>query len=171
MNNTTSESQKIVITRTFDSPLTDVWSTWTDQERVKSWWGPKGYTAPSVDIDFRTGGRYLLCMRSPEGKDFWSTGVYREIVPQRKIVSSDSFSDEKGNVVGPEYYDMPAGLAKEALITVEFEEQQGRTNLTLHHFGIPEGEWAEMCTTGWNESFDKLEASLKSGRILQEKAS
>jgi uncharacterized protein YndB with AHSA1/START domain len=43
------------------------------------WWGPRVYTSPSCRIDLRVGGRYLVCMRSPQGEDYWSTGAYREI--------------------------------------------------------------------------------------------
>ena len=72
--------QNLLITRTFDSPRELVWKAWTDPERVKRWWGPKGFTAPFCKIDLRVGGVCLNCMRSPDGKDYWSTGVYREIV-------------------------------------------------------------------------------------------
>src|SRR5207249_10001297 len=68
-----------------------------DPERAKRWWGPEGFTAPFIKIDLRVGGKYLFCMRSPDGKDYWSTGVYREIVPLQRIVSTDSFADEKGD--------------------------------------------------------------------------
>ena len=45
-------------------------------------------------------------MRSQEGQDFWGTGVYREIIPLEKIVCTDSFSDEKVNVVHASRYGM-----------------------------------------------------------------
>ena len=63
------------------------------------WWGPKDFTSPACAIDLCVGGKYLACMRSPEGRDYWSTGVYRAIVPKEKIVYTDNFADAKGNVV------------------------------------------------------------------------
>jgi uncharacterized protein YndB with AHSA1/START domain len=57
---------------------------------VKRWWGPKGFTAPVCKIDLRVGSKFLYCMRSPDGKDYWNTGVYREIVEPERIVSTDS---------------------------------------------------------------------------------
>ncbi len=66
------------------------------------WWGPKGFTSPACRIDLRVGGKYLFCTRSPDGRDFWSTGVYREILEPERIVCTDSFADEEGNVVSAE---------------------------------------------------------------------
>ncbi len=156
-----TKEQELVITRIFDAPRELVWKAWTDPERVKRWWGPKGFTAPVCKIDLRVGGKYLYCMRSPEGKDYWSTGVYREIVPLERIVSTDSFADEKGNVVPVSYYGMSGEWPLELLVTVTFEEHEGKTKLTLRHVGIPAGENSKLAQQGWNESFDKLAESLK----------
>ena len=148
--------QKIVITRIFDAPRELVWKAWTEPERVKRWWGPKDFTAPVIKIDFRVGGVYLYCMRSPEGKDYWSTGVYREIVRLERIVSTDSFADENGNVVPATYYGMSEDWPLQLLVTVRFDEHEGKTKLTLRHAGLPAGESRDLTESGWNESFDKL---------------
>ena len=66
------------------------------------WWGPKGFTAPVCKMDFRVGGKFLCCMRSPDGQECWNAGEYHEIVPHEKIVSSMYFSDSEGNKVEPE---------------------------------------------------------------------
>jgi uncharacterized protein YndB with AHSA1/START domain len=156
-----TKENTIVITRTFDAPRELVWKAWTEPERMKRWWGPKDFTAPFCKIDLRVGGRYLYCMRSPDGKDYWSSGVYREIVPPERIVCTDSFSDEKGNIVPASYYGMPGDWPKELLVTVTFKEQKGRTTMTLRHAGFPSAGVADLATAGWNESFDKLAESLK----------
>ncbi len=91
--------QALVITRVFDAPRELVWKEWTERERFMLWWGPKGFTTPFCKIDLRVGGVYFNCMRSPEGKDYWSGGIYREIVPLERIVCTDSFADEEGNAV------------------------------------------------------------------------
>jgi uncharacterized protein YndB with AHSA1/START domain len=158
---TKTVERELVITREFNAPREEVWKAWTDPELVKRWWGPKGFTAPVSTIDLRVGGTYLNCMRSPEGKDFWSTGVYREIVPLEKVVCSDSFADEKGNVVPASYYGMSGDFPLELQITVTFEDVGRRTGLTLRHAGIPADEMREMTKAGWNESFDKLAEILK----------
>jgi uncharacterized protein YndB with AHSA1/START domain len=78
-------------------------------------------------------------MRSPEGQDFWSQGVYREIVEPERIVCTDTFADEEGNTVSPEHYGMSPEWPEEALITVTFAEQAGKTRLTLEHSPLPPG--------------------------------
>ena len=153
---------ELTITCVFDAPVETVWKYWTEPEYFKKWWGPKVFTCPVSKIDFRVGGKYLNCMRGApaEGapvQDFWSTGTYKEIIPMKKIVATDSFADEKGNIVPSTYYGME-GFPLEMLVTVEFEEQDGKTEMTLTHTGIEnidEKTRAGM-DQGWNESFDKL---------------
>jgi uncharacterized protein YndB with AHSA1/START domain len=99
-------------------------------------------------------------MRSPDGQDYFSTGVFREIVPMSRLVYTDSFADASGNVVPASHYGMPGELPLEMLVTVTFEAVGGKTRMTLRHAGLPAGEHGEMASAGWNESFDKLAASL-----------
>jgi uncharacterized protein YndB with AHSA1/START domain len=155
-----TNERNLVITRIFDAPRELVWKAWTEPEHLMQWWGPKNFTAPVCKMDFRVGGKYLFCMRSAEGQDFWSTGVYREIVPLEKIVCTDSFADENGNIVSASHYGISGDWPKELLVTVTFEEQDGKTKMTLRHAGIPEGEMGDMAEQGWKESFDKLAEGL-----------
>jgi uncharacterized protein YndB with AHSA1/START domain len=150
----------LVITRVFDAPRELVWKAWTEPERMKRWWGPQHFTAPVCKVDLRVGGTYLYCMRSPEGQDYWSTGVYREIVQPERIVCTDSFADEHGNQVPASHYGMGGDWPPALLVTVTFEEQAGKTKLTLRHAGIPAGEMSDLTKSGWNESFDKLAEAL-----------
>jgi uncharacterized protein YndB with AHSA1/START domain len=137
-----------------------VFKAWTDPDMVAAWWGPEHFTAPVCKIDLRIGGKYLFCMRGPDGKDYWGGGVYKEIVPPERLVYTDSFTDAEGNIVDGEYYGMP-GLPLEMLVTLTFEDVGGKTKMTLRHAGIPAGEDSEMASLGWSTSFDKLAASLK----------
>ena len=163
--------EELTITRIFDAPRERVWKAWTDPEFLKKWWGPKNFTAPVIKIDFRVGGKYLSCMRGPDGKDYWSTGVYREIVPLEKLICTDSFADEKGNRVPASHYGMTGHWPLELLVTVTFEELGGKTKMILRHEGIPSGVMRELTETGWSESFDKLaESIVASGtRIIAER--
>lgn len=156
------EKNTLVITRVFDAPVELVWKAWTNPQHLMRWWGPKNFTSPACKIDFRVGGRYHNCMRSPDGKDFWNTGIYREIVPMERIVYTDCFADEKGNVVPASYYELPGDTwPMEMTVTVMFEVKDGKTKMTLKHFGLPMGKMKEMTGVGWNESFDKLAESLR----------
>ncbi|OPY44781.1 MAG: hypothetical protein A4E47_01311 [Methanosaeta sp. PtaU1.Bin028] len=161
MFNGNQDKGDLVITRIFDAPRELVWRAWTEPERSMLWWGPKGFTTPVFRIDLREGGEYLNCMRSPDGKDFWSKGVYREVVVPKRLVMTDSFADEKGNTVHASHYGMSKAFPLEMQIIVKFDELNGGTKLTLRHIGIPSGTDSEGARQGWNESFDKLEEYLQ----------
>src|ERR1035438_1767761 len=109
--NTVNEAERMVVTRVFDAPRALVWKAWTNPKYVMQWWGPKGFTAPFCEIDFRVGGKFLCCMRAPDGQEFWNGGEYHEIILHEKIVSSMYFSDPMGNKVEPAQY----GIEHEAI--------------------------------------------------------
>lgn len=153
----------LVIEREFDAPRERVWLAWTTPELIRRWWGPKGYTIPVVRVSLRVGGSYLVDMRSPEGKDYWSTGFYKEIVPPERLVASDSFADETGRVVPAAFYGLGDEMPLEMLMTVTFEDRGGKTMMTLRHAGLPPGEQMEGARQGWGESFDKLAEFLSAG--------
>ena len=151
---------EILIHRVFDLPVSKVWRALTESEQFKKWWGPNGFTCPSSKMEARVGGKYLNCMRGPDGKEYWSTGVIKEFIPEKKLVITDSFSDEKGNIKSASEQGFPGDWPKELLISFELEEADGATKLRLQHEGIPE-EMHDECVKGWNESFDKLEKNIK----------
>ncbi|TMI71157.1 MAG: SRPBCC domain-containing protein [Bacillati bacterium ANGP1] len=153
---TAQVQQAIVITRVFDAPRELVWKAWTEPEHFARWYGPKGFTTPVCRIDLRVGGKYLNCMRSPQGQDFWSTGVFREVVAPERLVMTGSRADKDGNV--------DADWPMETQISVAFEEDDGRTKVTLKHVGMPAGKGREMAEAGWNESLDKLADVLAESR-------
>ena len=155
-------AEEVRITRIFDAPRELVWKAWTQPERIMRWWGPKTFTTPVAKIDLRTGGEYLNCMRAPDGKDYWSRGVFREIKRPERLVMTDSFADERGNPVPPSYYGMGDDSPLELLVTVTFEEQDGKTRLTLRHSGIESFSETDVenMEQGWSESFDKLAEAL-----------
>jgi uncharacterized protein YndB with AHSA1/START domain len=166
------QEEDLTITRIFDAPREAIWAIWTEPELVRLWWGPEGFTAPVARIDLRVGGRYLYCMRSPDCEDFWTTGVYKVIIPFERFVATDSFSDEMGRVVSAAHYGMGGHWPDELLVTATFEdEQDGKTKFTLVLAGIPYGEPKEQARAGWEESFEKIdrvldEAVFRIGRTL-----
>jgi uncharacterized protein YndB with AHSA1/START domain len=156
--------QEIIVKRVFDAPRRRVWQAWTEPEQMMRWWGPKGFTTQSCRMNVQVGGDYLFCMRSPDVQEVCGTGIYREVVEMEKIVMTDSFADEKGNVVPPSYYGMDMVWPEEVLVTVTFEELENCTTLiTLRYSGLPAGEISEQNEIGWIEAFDKLAAFLVEG--------
>ena len=163
-NTAVSDPKELIVIRAFSAPKNLVWKAWTDPKQVVKWWGPKDYTSPACVIDLRVGGKYQFCMRSPQGKYFWSTGVYREIVEKERIVYTDSFADEKGNIVPATHYDLSPDIPLEMTVTVTFDEHDNTTSMILKHADLPSGTMSELTGQGWNESFDKLAESLKQNR-------
>lgn len=164
-------AKEIQFSRVFDAPRELVWKAWTDPEMIKKWWGPKTFTAPSIQIDLREGGKYLYCMRGKQGPDapesnFWSAGVFHEIIPNEKIVLTDYFSDEHGNKVDPTTFNMGEDFPSESKITILFEDVDGKTKLTItYDKPATDKQYEAMMKTGmemgWNQTLDKLADSLK----------
>jgi len=151
----------LVITRIFPVPALLVFETWTKPEHLVRWWGPKGITMPFCRIDLRRGGVYHYCLLSPDGTEFWSKGVYHELVVPKRIVCTDFCSDREGNFVDPTCYGMTTGWPAEMLVTVTFTEVEGKTSLTLRHGPMPEGDDRSAAQQGWNECLDCLAEHLE----------
>ena len=158
--NTVNETERMVITRIFDAPRELVWKAWTDPKYVMQWWGPKGFTAPVCKMDFRVGGKFLWCMKGPDGEVVgWNGGEYFEIVEHEKIVYSMYFADAEGNKVDPAQYGIELEAMDDAHDVVIFEDfGDGQTKLT--HIGNESMESAKDSgqLEGWNEILEKVAA-------------
>jgi len=75
-----------VISREFDAPRDRVWRAWTEAERLKQWWGPKGFTVKQLTVDLRAGGKMHYCLQMPDGAEMWGLAVYREITKPSRLV-------------------------------------------------------------------------------------
>jgi uncharacterized protein YndB with AHSA1/START domain len=154
-------TRTVTVERTFEAPRELVFQAFTQPQHLRRWWGPKGYTSPVCEADVRVGGRYLFCMRSPEGQDIYSTGTFREVVANERLVYTDSFADKRGNVVTGAFYGLPDDFPLELLVTITFAEAPGgRTRVVLEHARLPAGEMADGAGIGWAESLDKVPAAL-----------
>ena len=150
----------VVIERTFDAPVELIWRMWTDPKHFAGWYGPPGASIPVANMDVRVGGTRLICMvlETPNGTmRMWFTGEYIEVVPNKRLVFTDSMSDEHGNVVSPSEMGMPDGHPTTTEVIVELAEIDGRTTMVMTHVGIPAGSPGAM---GWTMAFDKLAVYL-----------
>ncbi len=110
--------REVVITRVYDAPARLLFEAFSTPEHVARWFAPRGYPLTLCEIDFREGGRLRMAMTGANGKQTPAFGgEYLEIVANRKIVYTNSF-------------EMPG--APKMIITVTFDEQGGKTTLTLH---------------------------------------
>lgn len=145
-NNAAAEQSEevLVITRIFDAPPGLVFKAWTQPEHLAHWCYPRAFTTPFHKSDIRPGGKWRVCMRSPEGKDYWVQGVYREILEPERIVFTHAWEDAEGKP------------GHETLVTVSLAGHHGKTKLTFHQATFESIEDRDSHEGGWNESFDNL---------------
>ena len=145
--------------RTFNASVADVWRVWNDADSIKKWWGPKGYTALVARNDVREGGSFLWAMKSEQGSMFWNTGTYKEVVANRKIVSTMSFSNENGNIIPGSQVSVPGRWTDDITVIVDFSEPEGKARVTVTEVGIPLIAYPLM-KIGWAQQFDKIQSLL-----------
>lgn len=133
--------RELRITRVFDAPRDLVFQAWTEPERLMRWWGPKGFTTSSFEMDLRPGGGWRAVMRTPEGEEHVHYGVVREVVRPERLVFTFTWEDE------PDH---------EMLVTVTFTERGGKTEMALHQAPFASAESRDSHQEGWNETFDRL---------------
>ena len=156
--------QDLVFTRVFDAPVERAWKAWTDPEQVMRWWGPDGFSCPFPRIDFREGGKSLVCMRAPKefgGQDMFSTWTYTKIVPLREIEYLHHFADQDGNRVHPITMGLPPDMPEEVRNLVTFKVGGGnKTELTVTEYDWPVGQMMERSRKGMEQCLDKMAASV-----------
>jgi uncharacterized protein YndB with AHSA1/START domain len=163
-------SKPFVISRVLDAPRDVVWKAFTDPERMRHWWGPKGFTVIASKMDLRSGGIYHYGLKAPDGTPVWGKFVFREIVPQDRMVFVSSFSDEAG---GTTRHPMQAVWPLEMLSTFSFaDEPGGKTRVTIQwvaHNAAPEEQKIfdtsfDGMNQGWSGTLEQLTAYLASAR-------
>ena len=92
---------ELVLELTLDAPAEKLFRCYTDPKLLQQWFAPKPWTIKSVDTDFRPGGRFNFVMASPEGQDYPNTGIYLEIVPNKRIVTTDAITPDTFEPPGP----------------------------------------------------------------------
>ena len=150
----------------FDAPRELVWKAFTEPERMKQWWGPKGFTVIASKMDLRPGGTYHYGMKAPDGSAMWGKFVFREIVAPERMVFINSFSDEAGGITR---HPMSPTWPLEMLSTFTFEEQPGgKTKVTIRwsaHNATEEERKTfdaghDSMRQGWGGTMEQLEAYL-----------
>jgi uncharacterized protein YndB with AHSA1/START domain len=146
-NDTTGTADReIVATRVFDAPRELVFQMWTDPKHVAQWWGPKGFTTTTYEMDVRPGGVWRFVMHGPDGVDYQNKIVYIEIVKPERLVYSHSGGAQFRS-------------------TVTFAEQGGKTKLTVRMLFESATELDRVvkkfgAIEGLNQTLDRLEEHL-----------
>jgi uncharacterized protein YndB with AHSA1/START domain len=166
------KAKDFIISRVFDAPRDVLWKCFTEPERMKQWWGPKGFTVVVSDMDLRVGGTYHYGMKAPDGSPMWGLFTYREIMPREKLVFVNSFSDEKRGVTR---HPMAPTWPLTLLTTFTFEDAPGgKTKFTvrwqtldateLEQATFDSAQSRQSMSNGWGGTLDQLSAYLAKGQ-------
>ncbi|AMP37294.1 SRPBCC family protein [Ralstonia solanacearum] len=163
-NATDLQARPLVVSRTFPVPRAWVFKAWTSAEHIRRWFCPAGFSVPQAEIDFRVGGVFNVCMRSPEGQDHWTRGHYTEIVPDTRLVIEMSVVDDQGK---PLFH---------AHTVATFTDAQGGTRLEVtqrYTVLVPSAEaMLQGAPKGWEQTLDRLarEAARMPGSVPAERS-
>jgi uncharacterized protein YndB with AHSA1/START domain len=150
MTFTTPSDREVVLTRVVDAPRRLVFEAWTSPEHVPHWMlGPKGWTMPVCEIDLQPGGAWHFVWCRADGSEMEMRGVYREIAPPERLVSTESWGG-----------DWP-----ETLNTLVLTEEGGQTTITLTILYPSKEARDAALRTGMKDgvaaSFDRLAEHLR----------
>src|SRR4051794_36819950 len=150
----TQGERELAMTRVFDAPKNLVFDAFTKPELVRQWLlGPDGWSMPVCEIDLKVGGKYrYVWRRDSDGTEMGMGGIYREVVPNQRIVTTEKFDQ--------------AWYPGEAVGTIVLTEQGGRTTLTqtlLYESREARDSIIKSgMESGVTRSYDRLEEQLAS---------
>jgi len=149
-------NKEVVITRIFNATRELVFKTWTDPKHLKHWYAPKNCTVVIKKFDFRVGGVFHHCIRNPMHGNCWALGTYLEIVVPERIVYTLAIADENGKLVNPVDVGMDPEWPQQTIVTVKFEEYEGKTKLTLNQTVAESIAKLTGAHPSWLQMLDKL---------------
>ena len=135
----------VIMTRLFDAPRALVFEAWSAPAHLARWWGPNGFSLPRCEVEFRPGGPFNLVMRGPDGNEYPMDGVIREVVRPERIVFTAIIDRTTKD---------------EVFTTVTFEEEGGKTRLTVRQTVPTDAFKARGQVQGWTESLERLAAAI-----------
>jgi uncharacterized protein YndB with AHSA1/START domain len=135
------------LTRTLPAPRSAVWNAMTKPEQLARWWGPKGFTAPTVDFEPRVEGRYRIAMQPPDGELFHLHGEFRELDPPSRLAYTF-------------VWDPPDPDDRETIVTLSLRDRGEQTEVALGQGEFATVERRTLHQGGWSDSFEKLEQLL-----------
>ena len=137
-----SDEPTLRLERTFAAPRERVFRAWTDAAELSRWFAPTDeHTTKVIALDVRVGGRYRVKMHSPGGKVYTVVGTFREVRPPEKLVFTWAW---EGKDMG------------ETLVTLEFHDRKGSTDLVLTHELFPTQELRDEYNKGWDGCLSRL---------------
>jgi uncharacterized protein YndB with AHSA1/START domain len=153
-------TKDVHVTRMFDAPVQRVWKALSDPELVMRWWGPNYFSSPSCSMDFREGGRSILCMRSPDGIDMYNSWEYQKIVPLERIEFVQRLCDKDGGPIDPASIGVSADFPAEVRSILTLKKMGAKTEMTIVEYGFPDSQLYEFAVMGLEQSLEKMAQAL-----------
>ena len=146
------QPRPLVLSRVFPASRELVFRAWSSAEHLKHWFCPTGYTVPEAKVEFRVGGDFNICMRSPEGQDHWTKGHYAEIVPHTRLVIDMSAVGERDKPLFRAY----------TVVTFADEADGTRLEVTQSYtlFEPLAAPMIQGAPRGWGQTLDRLEQEV-----------
>ena len=141
-----SSKPALTLKRRLNAPPSKIYRAWTDAAKISRWFGPEDAEILRAETDVRVGGRFRIVFRGPDGEEHDVGGVYREVVPNQKLVFTWAWRST------PE---------RESLVTVALKRDGDGTLLTLLHEQFFDEAARDRHGRGWNETLDKLERYVR----------
>jgi uncharacterized protein YndB with AHSA1/START domain/predicted enzyme related to lactoylglutathione lyase len=139
----------LVIRRSLQAPRERVFAAWTQPETLRRWFAPGEMRIADLAFDAREGGAYRIAMVTPEGEPFVVRGAIRELRAPERLSMSWQWEDDDGALEG-----------NETLLTLDFYDRDGDTELVLTHENLTDAQSRERHEGGWNAILDKLPGLL-----------
>ena len=147
MTTDTLENVNLRLSRTYKASCDRVFAAWSSAENLKQWFCPGDKTVAAAAADFKVGGSYRITMQEPNGDQYTCLGIYKEIIENKKIVMSWNWF-ESGD--------------PDSLLTIEFDENNGETTVTIIHVNLPNEQIRDMHIEGWEGCLENLEKKFLS---------
>jgi uncharacterized protein YndB with AHSA1/START domain len=130
----------------YDASRELVFRTWTDADKVRTWFAPDGFDVTECEVSARPGGKWRVSFRSDDGVEFEEFGEFLEVVEPERLVFT--------------LRHVEAAVTLETTITVSFAVAGSGTRMTFTQSGFDSAARRDDHREGWSECFKKLEASL-----------
>jgi uncharacterized protein YndB with AHSA1/START domain len=124
-----------------------VFAAFTDPDQLAEWWGPVGFTVPSVRLEARVGARYRIQMQPPEGDAFHLTGEFREVEPPARLAYTFMWEPPDPDDV-------------ETLVELSLGDLGEATEVLLRQGSFKTEPRRRLHEDGWTDTFDRLERKL-----------
>jgi uncharacterized protein YndB with AHSA1/START domain len=141
-----SSKPALTLKRRLNAPPSKIYRAWTDAAKISRWFGPEDAEILRAETDVRVGGRFRIVFRGPDGEEHDVGGVYREVVPNQKLVFTWAWRST------PE---------RESLVTVALKRDGDGTLLTLLHEQFLDEAARDRHGRGWKETLNKLESYVR----------